>query len=244
MGKIAINKFFTNQREANARENAYYARLEEEMNNPPPIVVDTTRFDEEVEHFDFLLKRNWFLDEESLVDFLIDADKDVFQEIINRIKSYPYDVRQTIYTFLPLPIGNVRLNIREITDEDMAIREIKAYEAAKKILNDSWENYKRENNLEPPVGYLDSEMDDMYGELQAAKKELDSVKKKSLTGRYVSPGMRDKVVSDDPRVLAVTKKIEALENGISIQNKYIEQERDVWYTNKRNEFEKQQMLSL
>jgi hypothetical protein len=244
MTNIAIKKFFAHQREVTARQNAYYARLEEEMNNPPVTVEDTAAFDKEVEHFDFLLKRNWFLDEESIADFLMDASEEVFQEIVNRLKTYPYDVQQAIFAFLPLPIGNVKLKVRDLSDEYMAIREIQAYEAVKKTLDDSWQKYKTENNIEPPVGYLDSEMDDMYGELQATKKELEDVKKKSLSGRYVPPGMRDKVVSDDPRVAEVLKNIEKLENEINTQKKYIEQERDVWYANKRTEFEKQQMLSL
>lgn len=244
MSTLAIKNFFANQREANARQEAYYRRLEEELNNPPVEVIDTTAFDNEVEDFDFLLKRNWFLDEESLIEFLTQASENVFREIANRIRTYPSGVQQVIFAFLPLPIGNVKLKIHDLSDEDMAIREIKEYETKKKMLDDSWEEYKRENNLDPPVGYLDSELDDMFAELQLTKNELEKAKKKSVTGTYVPPSMRNKVVVDDPRVTVIMKKIAVLENEIKTQNRYIEQEKDAWFANKRNEFEEQQMLSL
>jgi len=241
MSTLAIKNFFEHQREVTKRREEYYARLEEEMKNPPIEVVDTTAFDKEVAEFDFLLKRNWFLDEEDIRDLLWDADEDIFQEIVNRINTYPYNVRQVIFEFLPIPLGNVKLKVRELTDDDMKRRELQAYENTKKMLEEAWENHKK--TLQPPVGDLDSEMDDLFARLQATKKELEDAKKKSLTGRYVPPGMRDKVVADDPQVLAVTKKIEKLENEINIQKQYIEQGNHAWFINKRNEFE-QQMLSL
>lgn len=241
MSTLAITNFFAHQREVSKRREAYYARLEEELKNPPAEVVDTEAFDKAVEEFDFLLKRNWFLDDESIADLLLEADEDVFQEIVNRINTYPYNVRQVIFAFLPLPIGNVKLKIRELTDDDMNRRDMEVYTKAKRIRDDAWEAHKK--TLEPPVGDLDSEMDDMFARLQATKKELEDVKKKSLSGRYVPPSMRDKVISDDPAVLAVTKKIERLENEINIQKQYIEQSHNAWFFNKRNQFE-QEMLSL
>lgn len=241
MSTLAIKNFFAHQREVNARRDAYNARLEEEMKNPPVEVVDTSAFEKAVQEFDFLLKRNWFLDDEDIRDLLWDADDDVFQEIVNRMNTYPYNVRQVIFGFLPLPLGNVKLKIRDIDDDEMKRREIQEYENTKKMLQDAWETHKK--TLQPPVGHLDSEMDDLFAKLQATKKELEDAKKKSLTGRYVPPGMRDKVVADDPQVLAVVKKIEKLENEINIQKQYIEQSHDAWFINKRNEFE-QQMLSL
>jgi hypothetical protein len=244
MTTLAIKNFFAHQREVNARRKAYYARLEQEMNNPPVTIEDTAAFDKEVEEFDFLLKRNWFLDDESIADFLMEADEDIFREIVNRIATYPYNVQQVIFAFLPLPIRNVKLKVHDLTDEDMTRREMEAYLKTKNMMAEGWEAYKKEKNLQPPVGYLDSELDDLFAGLQATKKDLEDAKKKSISGRYVPPSMRDKVTSEDPRVLAILKKIETMENEISIQKERIEQSHDEWFNNKRNEFEKQQMLSL
>lgn len=222
---------------------AYYKRLEEEMATIQEEVIDTSAFDKEVEHFDFLLKRNWFLDDESIRDLLWDADEDVFQEIVNRITTYPYNVRQVIFGFLPLPIGNVKLKIRDITDEELELQEFKEQERQRKELSDAWEAYKIEKNLQPPVGDSDGDLDEMFSELQQLKKNLEDAKKKSLTGRYVPPAMRDKAVADDPKVIDIKKKIETVENEILLQNKRIEQEQNEWFMRKQNEFE-QKMLSM
>lgn len=238
----AVKNFFAHQREVKARENAYYARLEEM--EKLPVKVDTTAFDKEIEDIDFLLKRNWFLDEDDIHQLLWTASESVFQEVVTRVATYPYNIQQVILSFVPIRIGNVKLKVRDITDDDMEIREIETYNKIKKDLDEAWNAYKNENNLEPPLGYLDSDLDDIFADLQATKKQLEDAKKKSLVGRYVPPGMRDKIVSDDPKVVGLIKKVETLENEIASQKKSIEQERDAWFANKRNEFENQQVFAM
>jgi hypothetical protein len=243
MSTIAIKNFFNHQREVTARRNAYRKRLLEEMNKVHEYVVDTTALDKEVEYIDFLLKRNWFLDGESISDLLLDASEDAFQVIVKQVNTYPLNVRDCIYSFLPLPIGNVKLKVLNLTNEQMDLREFKEQERLRKQLSDAWEAYKVEKNLEPPVGNLDAELDDLFACLQQLKKDLEDAKKKSLAGRYVPPAIRDKIVTEDPRVVEVSKKIETVENEIIRQNRYIEQEKHGWFMRKQNEFE-QTMLSV
>lgn len=243
MSKIAIKNFFEHQREVTARREAYYKRLEEELNALEENYTDTTAFEKEVEEFDFLLKRNWFLDREDIYELLWDADEDVFQEIKKRVTTYPETIREIIYSFEPLSIKGVKLKIRDLTDEQLELQEFKEQEKRRKELSDAWEAYKTDQKLEPPVGAADADLDEMFSELQQLKKNLEDAKKKSLTGRYVPPAMRDKVVADDPRVIEITKKIEKAENEILLQNKLIEQEHNEWFMRKRNEFE-QKMLSV
>lgn len=239
-----IKNFFEHQREVTARREAYYKRLEEEMPKPHVEVIDTSAFDKELAEFDFLLKRNWFLDIEDIYELLWEADEEMFQEIVNRADTYDRNVKNAIYDLLPSNLGrHTKLKIHNITDEETELQELKEQERQKKERQDAWEAYKAEQKLEPPVGYLDSELDEMFCELQELKKNLEDAKKKSLTGRYVPPSMRDKVVSADPTVLDITKKIQKAENEIIIQNQFIEQEKNEWFMRKRNEFE-QAMLAV
>jgi len=244
MSAITIKNFFNNQREVTARHNAYRKRLLEEMNKVHEYVVDTSARDKEVEYFDFLLKRNWFVDDESISELLLDASEDVFEVIVKRMNTYPANVRERIYSFLPLPIRNGTLKVVILTDEQMELREFKEQEQLRTTLSDAWELYKVEKNLEPPVGSLDAELGDLFTCLQQLKKDLEDAKKKSLVGRYVPPAIRDKIVMEDPRVVDVSKKIETVENEIIRQNRYIEQEKHGWFMQKQNEFEEQQMLSM
>jgi hypothetical protein len=244
MSKIAIKNFFDREREVTARMKAYFRRMEKQMNAPKEEVIDTHAFDKEVEYFDVLLKRNWFLDSEGIEELLMDADEEVFQVIVDRAHTYPENVRAIIYSFLPISTSKYsKLKIRDITDEQMDLQEFKEKERKRKELSDGWEAYKVNQKLEPPVGYLDAELDDMFSELQELKKNLEDAKKKSLTGRYVPPAMREKVAAEDSHVIEITKQIQKAENEILLQNQRIEQEHHEWFVRKRNEFE-QAMLAL
>ena len=243
MSKAAIKSFFDHQREVTARQNAYRKRLLEEMNKPREYFIDTTALDKEVEYFDILLKRNWFTDDESIAELLLDASEDAFQILLTRGNTYPENVRTILYSFLPVSTKRVNCKIRDLTDEDMELREFKEQERIRKMLSDAWEAYKTKHKLEPPVGSLDAELNDLFSCLQQLKKDLEDAKKKSLVGRYVPPAIRDRVVTDDPRVIEVSKKIDATENEIIRQNRYIEQEKHGWFMQKQYEFE-QTMLSM
>jgi hypothetical protein len=243
MSSFAIKSFFNHQREVTARRNEYYKRMLEEMNTVHEELVDTTAFDKEVDYFDFLLKRNWFLDEDSIVELLLDADEDVFQEIVRRIGSYPANIRHMIAGFIPISTGNVTLTLREISNDTMDIRDYKEHERHRKIASDAWAAYMVANNLQPPIGSLDAELGDMFTYLQTLKKDLEIAKKKSLTGRYVAPAMRDAIIMEDPKVIEVRKKIEKSENEIIYQNQCIEQEKNAWFLRKRREFE-QEMFAM
>lgn len=245
MNKTAIASFFQHGREVTARQKAWEKKQAEKVEQ---VVVpeDDPSFKKEVDELDFLLKRNWFVDNDDLNDLLWSVNEDVFQEILTRIPDYPSDVQQVLATFLPMNDtirSHIRLKIREISDAEMEKQELLNTEAQKKQFREAWEAYMNTTKLQPPVGELDAEYDEMYTNLQEAKKNLELVKKKSLSGKYVPPGMRDKVIADDPDVIKAQKNIEKMENELVYQKQRIEQEHNGWFFRKRCEFE-QKMLSV
>ena len=248
MSKSAIATFFQHNREVTAMKKALLEkRIEmDEQQRIIDLEVDDTAFKQEVAEVDFLLKRNWFLDDNDINDLLWSVDEDVFKEILDRISSYQSNIQQILASFLPMNENirsRIKLRIREVTDEEIAKREIADINLQKKQVKEAWDAHLKESNLQPPVGELDSEHDEMYAELQQAKKDLESVKKKSLTGRYVPPNMRNKMLETDPDVIKAEKVIQKLENELIRQKQRIEQEHNDWFFRKRCEFE-QKMLAV
>lgn len=245
MSKSAIANFFTRQAQVATREKAWIKRLVKELECPTIVEEDKTLFQKEVNEIDFLLKRNWFVDEESIHDVLWDVDEDVFQEIIPRIGTYPFAVQQVLFGYLPMNEKirvQLKQKIRDLTDENMEIAELQRDDARRKEIQQAWEKHKTENNLQPPVGSLDTEYDDLYANLQRLQKNLEDAKKKSVSGRYVPPTKRDSVSSSNPEVIAVEKKIQLLENELELQKQRIAQENNDWFLRKRCEFERQMLM--
>ena len=246
MSTTAIKNFFNRNREVSAQKEARRLQRIEDMKKITIIEVEEEdlSFKEEVRELDFLLRRNWFDSEEVIHELLWDVNEDVFEEIVSRIGSYPYNIQQSIAGFIPMSKQlNLKLKIRELTDEDMELQEIMKINKRRKETETAWEKYKIENNVHAPVGDADSEYDDVFTALQIAKKELEDAKKKSLTGKYAPPHMRDTIVSSNPHVIEAEKKIQNLENELQDQKELIKQRQNEWIINKRNEFE-WKMLSL
>jgi hypothetical protein len=246
MSVSAIKSLFVRHRQVAVEKEARRLQKIEDMKRI--IIIEEEEedlsFKEEVKELDFLLKRNWFDDQEMVYELLWDANEDVFQEIVSRIQTYPYNIQQSIAAFIPMSTNlNLKLKIRELTDEDMELKEIMSIENHHKQMNDAWEKYKTENNIHAPVGDNDSEYDDIYSAIQVAKKELEDAKKKSVTGKYIVPHMREQTIASNPQVIEAEKKIKNLENELEQQKEVIKQKQNEWLINKRTEFE-WKMLAL
>lgn len=240
MSVSAVKSLFVRHRQVAVEKEARRLQKIEDMKKIAIIQEEKEdlSFKEEVNEIDFLLRRNWFDDEEMVYELLWDANEDVFQEIVSRIQTYPYNIQQSIAGFIPMCSNlNLKLKIRELTDEDMELKEITSIENQRKEVDAAWEKHRTENNIEAPVGDNDSEYDDIYSAIQVAKKELEDVKKKSVTGKYIVPHMREQTIASNPQVIEAEKKIKNLENELQHQKEIIKQRQNEWIINKRNEFE-------
>lgn len=202
--------------------------------------VDTW-FEDEVERFDFLLKRNWFPGRDVLVDFLWEADEDVFQELMKRMSTYPSEVQEVLFSFLPRQI-KTHLKVRVLTQEEANLREIQDKKDRKKRRDDLWELFKVQQNLQPPAGPLDQELEELVMMVQHLQKEIESIKKKTMAGRYVPPSARGNKTETNPKVLELEKKIQTVENEIEIQKQLIEQSHHEWFIQRRNRFEREMLV--
>ena len=146
MSISVVKNFFIRNREVTAEKKARRLQKIEEMKK---IIIieeeeENLSFKEEVKELDFLLRRNWFDSEDMIYELLWDANEDVFQEIVSRIASYPYNIQQSIAGFIPMTKTlNLKLKIRNLTDEDMELKEIMELDKRRKEKETAWEKYKK-----------------------------------------------------------------------------------------------------
>lgn len=231
MNKSLLQKFFAYQEEP----------IQETPVEEVPVEEDTS-FEDEVNEYDSILKRNWFLDRQHIADCLWDASEEVFGEIVNRKDTYPEEVQQVIYQIVTPVLRKNKWSIRVVSHEESNLREFKERKEKKKQHEDAWEMYKSTQNPQPPLGPLDEEMDVIHLRLESTKKELEIAKKKAITGKYITPSMREKIVESNPRVIHLRGVIQSIENEIERQNYLIGQSHNEWFVNRRNQFEREVFL--
>lgn len=231
MNKTLLQKFFEYQEEP----------IEETPVEEIPVEEDTS-FEDEMNEYDFILKTTSFLDRQHIADCLWDASEELFKEIVNRKNTYPEDVQKVIYEIVTPVLRKSRWSVRILTQEESDLREFKERKEKKKQRDELWEAYKSTHNPQPPLGYLDEELDVIHLRLQSTKKELEEAKKKAITGKYVAPSAREKIVESNPRVLQIRSVIQTLENEMETQKQLIEQSHNEWFINRRNQFEREMFL--
>lgn len=221
----AVKSYFDNARDVARRKAEWRQKRMEELMNPEVDEEAILAEEEEFQMFDSLLRRNWFVNDYDIIDLTWDASEEVFQRIMDNVHTYPEDVREVLcYTFKPPKFS--KKTFRELSDEDMINMKKKQEEEIYKKVDEAWIQYKKEHGLSRPEGDVDTNYTDLYEELQATNKELETLKK-TTPKKYVPPSARGKEEAT-PEVTALEKKILKLENEIVEAKKDIELEEQIW----------------
>lgn len=231
----AIKKFLDTERAAIRIRNERIAEMEREMYEEESVYTpeDDMQLQDEIKNFEFLLNRNWFLDNDEIVDLLWDASEYAFQHILSNVSSYPARVRDVIYdNFIPRKIANQ--SVRELSDHDMLKIYMKQDDDMNQEIETAWQTYLKTNGVTRPDGELEDVLDYTYEQLTKQKKMLDQERSKK-SKNYVPPSMRGSKVTS-PVADKLEASVQSLENEIDTLNKQIEQEEKSWYATRRAEF--------
>jgi hypothetical protein len=231
----AIKKLFERNREVQRLRKERAAMKKEP--EPVVVVVDTTYEDnllkEEINYFDTLLYRDWFTDDQDLIDLLEDANQDVFDHILENLKSYPCRVQNVINeNYVPMKLS--KKTYTEITDIDMIRRYMKADQEFDDELDAAWKAYIKDSGMSRPDGETEDKLEEKMTELSNKNKLLEEEKNKK-SGKYVPPNMRGKLI-DNPVVTKLVESIRDTENEIGRLKKQIQQEEKSWYEERKLQF--------
>jgi hypothetical protein len=148
---------------------------------------------------DFVLKRNWFLDDESILEELDWANQEAWDYVCANRESYPERVRECIWrTKYP-----TKMRVLDFTDDDLRKIEVRRLIELEDKFEEAWK-VEKENVPERPYGDIDSQLDDAWSSLASMKNQSRS---------YVPPS----------KVKALNEKIESLENEFERLNKAVQQ---------------------
>jgi hypothetical protein len=229
----AIKQFLKHSREVAKKMDLWEKELIERMNNPVPI-EEIYSCEEEFKDFDYLLRRNWFVNEDDILDLVWDASEEVFAKIMENVYTYPEPVRSVLIVHFANPkvSKDTTIKIKDLSDYDMYKSFQKRNEDIQFKLEVAWRKYKKDNGMTRPHGEFDDKYEELEEKLQDVKKLIEAEKNKP-SKTYVLPSKRNKVkpVNDD-----LEKKVRSIENEIELVKKQIEQEEKNWEHGKKSEF--------
>lgn len=236
----AKQQYFIHIREVAQRNAEYKRKMIERMKSSIDIVEDVYNCEHEFSEFDILLRRNWFLQDEDILELVWNASEEAFAKIIENVETYPEQVRNVLMdAFTPLKISEkVTLKIKELTTKDMLILQQTLNKEFDIKFRNVWQTYKKENGLTRPDGDLDDKYTDVYDTLQTIKKELENELNKPVSiGKYVPPSIRSKTPIVSPEVVKLQEKIKNLENEISQLKRGIVIKETIWENDKQLEYQ-------
>lgn len=177
----------------------------------------------EFDHFDCILKRDWFVSDEDILDLLDQASPGTFKQIYNSRHTYSDRIRYQIDPADFSRDSRVKLKVVEMTDKDLKdIEDTKHREFVLRCQSE-WEIYK-DTIGERPHEEIDDELDDKWRMLDGLKTALDIHIKK-----YMKFGT-------DQKKIQLEDSIKKLENEYSNLKELISKEDNHWLEEKKNEF--------
>jgi hypothetical protein len=197
------------------------------MNSNFPIYIWNDR-----ETTNALLERDWFIDNEGIVELLELADQDAWEYVCENRMKYSKRIRDMIDSYFK-PAYKTKVTVSDLTDEELELIErirSKKYDDA---FRKDWEEELKTLPPRSPTD-IDTLSDNTWEILMNAKKDLLDYFKVSQK-KYVAPKSRT-TVSMDPKQKKLEDRVRDLENEYNLLKKAIETLDSIYLSNKEDEY--------
>lgn len=126
---------------------------------------------------DFLLRRNWMIDYDSLIQLLDMADEDSWDWIVNNRNRYDKYIQEIICIEAHIGFPDMKnIVVREMTDKEYQEIQDNEQREIDERTKKQWELYKKHNNLSRPRNEFDKYCDNVHNELIAKRRQNKYVK--------------------------------------------------------------------
>ena len=179
-----------------------------------------------------LLERDWFIDNEGIIELLELADQDAWEYVCKNRMMYSQRVRDMIDSYFK-PSYKTKVNVTNLTDEELELIEnirSKKYEVA---FRKDWEEKLKTIPPRSPTD-IDTLADNTWEILVKAKEELSNYLK-TMQKKYVAPKART-AVTLDPKQKKLEDRVRDLENEYNLLKKSIGTLDTIYLSKKEDEY--------
>ena len=172
-------------------------------------VMASITCDHTFEDVDFLLRRNWFFDSQSIIDLLHELPEDIFLQVWDQSQSYPEPVRTLLTDHAKVPPTRYKIRDQSITEIETEYEERTMRRFY--LLNE----HKAAFQSPPrPRQSIDDTFDSIQMRLNKKRATVEELKNLYVrTRRYVPPSQRKNLTyQDDPVIRDSIAELAILEN--------------------------------
>jgi len=147
---------------------------------------------------DFLLKRNWFVDIQSIHDLLRRTSNEVFWQLFHNRHEYVQRVREVLAPLDYIPDrALLKMKVSDLTDEHLAIIAKKRRDEIKALMKAEWEDHMRKHcPIRPRNDEIDKRIAAQDAEVAEAQKKLAEYAEKRKNGDKLALKRFDKMIAD------------------------------------------------
>lgn len=176
------------------------------------------------ENVDILLMRNWFVEDNDILDLLDWLDQDVYDYVYQNRSKYSSKVR---YYIEPSDFRTLtKFNLKELTDFDLFKEEKEKNEQKEKL----WRKYVSENNITRPPNEKDFNHELKQKEIILKQTDLQKVK-----SDYCNPRNREKrdkeIEKIEDKIIDLKNELKYLYSEIKVEDEtYLKSLKNKWLT--------------
>jgi hypothetical protein len=177
------------------------------------------------EDVDFLLKRNWFVDMETLHELISELPEEVYYEVVEHRSNYHPDIRWALGE-PAIPPHFIRAEVHDISDAEWQDMEEQKERQRRKA------NDERKKLFVPPPrphSSIDVLIDNATAEIQKRRDALDNLIARSKnTHKYLGTSGRSKLIEDTPEIRAARERLTSSENEFAKVKELLDSSNKTW----------------
>jgi hypothetical protein len=190
-----------------------------------------------------LLTRDWFIDEDDILDVLDSADKIAYDYVYNNRSKYSKRIHQLIEPDdFRFPIKKLNVRVVNITEPMMKNIETEHKKSVSDMFERKWIEYSKDIQ-DRTIGEVDTDLDNAWDKFCQAKESLAKYIANPSAKKYVSPGSRGKDVVDSKQA-ELEEIVRKAENEYDLAQKKVDETDEEYWNTKKSEYGSTWMSTL
>jgi hypothetical protein len=190
-----------------------------------------------------LLTRDWFIDEDDILDVLDSADKTAYAYVYNNRSKYSKRIHQLIEPDdFRFPIKKLNVRVLNITEPMMKNIETEHKKSVSDMFERKWIEYSKDIQ-DRTIGEVDTDLDNAWDKFCQAKESLAKYIANPSAKKYVSPGSRGKDVVDSKQA-ELEEIVRKAENEYDLAQKRVDEADEEYWNTKKSEYGSTWMSTL
>lgn len=182
-----------------------------------------------------LLTRDWFINEDDILDVIDSADKNAYDYLYKNRSKYSKRIHQLIEPDdFRFPIEKLNIRVVNITESMMKNIETEHKKTVSDMFERKWIEHSK-NIQDRTIGTVDTDLDNAWDKFCEAKESLAKYVANPNAKKYISPSSRGKEVIDNKQK-ELEEVVRNAENEYDLAQKRVDDADEEYWNTKKSEY--------